>query len=348
MSFMDRFGFSEGSFTAVSLTPLVRAAVLQAWHDKCAYCEGSAAEHVDHIIPAAKGGPDCLENFTAACARCNLRKTDLILPEGLLGILLAKARTKAPKIERQIAARARPARSTQADRSELAEELERLWKEEGAADAPALDLQQATLTELKREMSRARARIKANRKAMEMDLAIADLVARRAEGASCPTIALLLTERDRRQGALRSLAQVRAATKRAEKGTSRRGTTPDWIDLAMPHEVRRELLALLEKSDTSGGWEKVRCTRVESPSLFAHLQNCVRGPSAQIAGWRMNLISGWSTRGDEGEMTLNGPVLEALRRAEALGVSAFEFKNPFGLKMPPPVSHCRPKDGSAI
>lgn len=41
--------------------------------DPCSYC-GSLMEHVDHIVPIARGGNGGWDNLTAACAPCNLRK----------------------------------------------------------------------------------------------------------------------------------------------------------------------------------------------------------------------------------------------------------------------------------
>ena len=100
MTIMERLGLpSDGDAgRAITITPRVRQAVLSAWHHKCAYCLEREAEHLDHIIPQAKGGPDVLGNFTAACAPCNLMKTDTMLPDGILAILIQKAIAKAPKI----------------------------------------------------------------------------------------------------------------------------------------------------------------------------------------------------------------------------------------------------------
>lgn len=40
---------------------------------KCAYC-GWKAWHVDHVVPASRGGPNIKENAVAVCIRCNGRK----------------------------------------------------------------------------------------------------------------------------------------------------------------------------------------------------------------------------------------------------------------------------------
>lgn len=41
--------------------------------DRCAYC-GGPAEHEDHVVPLALGGPDSPLNKVWSCARCNLAK----------------------------------------------------------------------------------------------------------------------------------------------------------------------------------------------------------------------------------------------------------------------------------
>jgi 5-methylcytosine-specific restriction endonuclease McrA len=44
----------------------------------CVYC-GSKAEHIDHVIPIAKGGAHKVGNLVAACQSCNQRKSDKFL-----------------------------------------------------------------------------------------------------------------------------------------------------------------------------------------------------------------------------------------------------------------------------
>ncbi len=41
---------------------------------RCAYCNGPF-EHIDHVIPLARGGLHCLANLRPACRACNLRKS---------------------------------------------------------------------------------------------------------------------------------------------------------------------------------------------------------------------------------------------------------------------------------
>lgn len=79
-----------------------RQAIFQAWNNKCAYCEVAPAEAVDHIVPFSKGGECELENFAAACARCNTRKLAHDLPAGYLAIIQAIALDKAPRIRKKL------------------------------------------------------------------------------------------------------------------------------------------------------------------------------------------------------------------------------------------------------
>lgn len=60
------------------------ALILRA--DPCCYC-GAPMEHIDHIVPIAGHGTGEWDNLTAACASCNLRKSD----RTLLTFMLATA-----------------------------------------------------------------------------------------------------------------------------------------------------------------------------------------------------------------------------------------------------------------
>lgn len=96
------------SLERVPLDPLVRRVVLQSWQGKCGYCGDAPAEHVDHIVPRAKGGPDAIENYVAACVKCNLKKSDTM--PAFFGIIIGQATNRAPKV-RQDLQRARVASS---------------------------------------------------------------------------------------------------------------------------------------------------------------------------------------------------------------------------------------------
>jgi hypothetical protein len=56
----------------------VYAAVLDS--GPCVYC-GAPAEHVDHVRPLARGGPEHPDNLVPACADCNLGKGSRLLTE---------------------------------------------------------------------------------------------------------------------------------------------------------------------------------------------------------------------------------------------------------------------------
>ncbi len=59
--------------------------------DPCSYC-GSPAGTIDHIDPVARGGQHGWQNLTAACRRCNSRKSDRFLLDFLLQRLLELGR----------------------------------------------------------------------------------------------------------------------------------------------------------------------------------------------------------------------------------------------------------------
>jgi hypothetical protein len=47
----------------------------------CWYCGAFDPSQVDHVMPFARGGSDNADNLVAACARCNLDKSDMTLDE---------------------------------------------------------------------------------------------------------------------------------------------------------------------------------------------------------------------------------------------------------------------------
>jgi 5-methylcytosine-specific restriction endonuclease McrA len=49
------------------------AEIRKMYEAPCTYC-GAPAEHIDHIIPLARGGEHRIGNLTPACASCNLSK----------------------------------------------------------------------------------------------------------------------------------------------------------------------------------------------------------------------------------------------------------------------------------
>ena len=47
---------------------------------ECGYC-GKRADTIDHVVPRALGGPNTWENVTAACGKCNRRKSNKTLTQ---------------------------------------------------------------------------------------------------------------------------------------------------------------------------------------------------------------------------------------------------------------------------
>lgn len=47
----------------------------------CAYCRAVEKLSLDHVVPVAKGGQNCLENVTVACMPCNASKGVMSLEE---------------------------------------------------------------------------------------------------------------------------------------------------------------------------------------------------------------------------------------------------------------------------
>lgn len=53
-----------------------RKDIFEAWGHRCAYCGRENPSTLDHVVPRAKGGPTVRNNLVAACADCNLQKSD--------------------------------------------------------------------------------------------------------------------------------------------------------------------------------------------------------------------------------------------------------------------------------
>lgn len=56
---------------------------------RCVYCGKSSIEdgvklHLDHVYPIVKGGKDEILNFVTSCARCNIKKSGIILPKEII------------------------------------------------------------------------------------------------------------------------------------------------------------------------------------------------------------------------------------------------------------------------
>ena len=54
---------------------LWRAAIKEAWGNRCAYCGGTPIDEtsltIDHVTPKARGGQDMTSNCIPACRSCN-------------------------------------------------------------------------------------------------------------------------------------------------------------------------------------------------------------------------------------------------------------------------------------
>ena len=50
----------------------------------CFYC-GSKSDHIDHVLPISRGGRHSVGNLVAACAKCNLSKSDKFIVEWKVG-----------------------------------------------------------------------------------------------------------------------------------------------------------------------------------------------------------------------------------------------------------------------
>lgn len=62
----------------------VRTALMVFYGYMCQYCGSAYGTHlltIDHIDPVSRGGKNALENYTLACAACNQRKSNYLLPE---------------------------------------------------------------------------------------------------------------------------------------------------------------------------------------------------------------------------------------------------------------------------
>lgn len=57
-----------------SISPGIRAAVLDRDGHRCSYCGSTYDLTIDHIIPVAKGGTSNIENLRTLCSYCNTSK----------------------------------------------------------------------------------------------------------------------------------------------------------------------------------------------------------------------------------------------------------------------------------
>ena len=86
-----------------AFTSAQRAAAFQNAGDRCEYttvwnlrCRGRA-EHADHLYPWSRGGATTLRNCVAACAPCNLAKSDRVLPRWRVRMIVRRRRRYFPE-----------------------------------------------------------------------------------------------------------------------------------------------------------------------------------------------------------------------------------------------------------
>ena len=65
--------------------------------EKCERCEGTDKLSVDHILPIAKGGTDCIPNKQTLCMNCNSKKNDTI--DCMVSSDLLSSRYKDPSLD---------------------------------------------------------------------------------------------------------------------------------------------------------------------------------------------------------------------------------------------------------
>jgi hypothetical protein len=106
----------------------VKEYLLQKWGRKCAYCPAKNTPlEIEHIIPKAKGGSNCVTNLTLAYVPCNQAKGSLNVEEFL--------KNKPSKLKTLIAAKQKPLRSA-ATMNILRNKLRRILSE---TDLPVIE-----------------------------------------------------------------------------------------------------------------------------------------------------------------------------------------------------------------
>lgn len=68
----------------INLKARDRAKLYERDGGKCRHCDGpilfNETWHIDHLIPLSKGGTNDLDNLALSCVRCNLEKSNKLLP----------------------------------------------------------------------------------------------------------------------------------------------------------------------------------------------------------------------------------------------------------------------------
>jgi len=75
-----------------NVSKFTRYFIYEYYGNICVYCKKFKAETLDHIVPlAANGTRNSVENLVASCKKCNHKKGDKRLPDGLEGHLKFRA-----------------------------------------------------------------------------------------------------------------------------------------------------------------------------------------------------------------------------------------------------------------
>ena len=74
----DHNRIARRSGTAATLTFVEWRRTMAHFAGLCAYCEAAPVQEMDHFVPRSRGGGTTPGNCLPACARCNLRKNDLM------------------------------------------------------------------------------------------------------------------------------------------------------------------------------------------------------------------------------------------------------------------------------
>lgn len=73
--------FDMTTLNSADAKRLWRAAIKEAWNNRCAYCGATPIENnsltIDHVRAKSRGGQDCTSNVIPACRSCNQEKASL-------------------------------------------------------------------------------------------------------------------------------------------------------------------------------------------------------------------------------------------------------------------------------
>ncbi len=73
--------FDMTTLNSADAKRLWRAAIKEAWNNRCAYCGATPITNnsltIDHVRAKSRGGQDCTSNVIPACRSCNQEKASL-------------------------------------------------------------------------------------------------------------------------------------------------------------------------------------------------------------------------------------------------------------------------------